>query len=146
MHALNPDSGRTAVPTASCAIMLLIRATTIAVFLLSSPAAARQNGTIDIGAGEKDWRTEFDDICSLVDTAMEMSPAELEELLFRCQALEPRIEKLPETPKKVFGRKLRMCRDLYRFVLDNKYGKNSADGSGAGVHGEAGTKGKAVGK
>jgi len=45
---------------------------------------------------------------------------ELASLIDRCDALRPKIEKLDETPKKVYLKRLRMCRGLYVYVLESK--------------------------
>lgn len=98
------------------------------VILSVLPVMAEGNGMININGNDKAWRTEFDEICALVDGALDLSREELESLLFRCRVLEPRLQELPETPRKVFTRKLRMCRDLYQFMLEQK----SAAGASAG--------------
>src|SRR5271166_901782 len=66
------------------------------------------------------WRKEFDDICSKTEDAMTFSQDELTDLIRRCDALAPRIEKLDESRKKVYTGRLRMCRGLYAYVLDSK--------------------------
>ena len=66
----------------------------------------------------EDWRSEFDDICGRTDTAMSLTRQELKELVERCDKLRPRIEKLDETTSKVFLRRLKMCRDLFQFMLE----------------------------
>jgi len=38
----------------------------------------------------------------------------------RCDALEPRIEKLDESRRKVYSRRLKQCRGLYAYVLESK--------------------------
>lgn len=66
------------------------------------------------------WQKEFDDICSKTEDAMTLSLEELASLIDRCDALRPKIEKLDETPKKVYLKRLRMCRGLYAYVLESK--------------------------
>src|SRR5271165_7069700 len=66
------------------------------------------------------WRKEFDDICSKTADAMTFSQDELTNLIRRCDALAPQIEKLDESRKKVYAGRLRMCRGLYAYVLDSK--------------------------
>lgn len=68
-------------------------------------------------AGEA-WRAEFDEVCSKTQDAMALSTEELRGLVARCDALKPRIEALDEPRRKVFGRRLQGCRDLYQFVID----------------------------
>ena len=66
------------------------------------------------------WQKEFDDICSKTQDALTFSPNELASLIARCDALQPQIEKLDETRKKVYQGRLRMCRGFYAQVLDAK--------------------------
>lgn len=66
------------------------------------------------------WRKEFDDVCSKTEDAMTLSQDELADLIRRCDALLPQIEKLDESRKKVYTGRLRMCRGLYAYVLDSK--------------------------
>ena len=66
------------------------------------------------------WRKEFDDVCSKTEDAMTFSQDELTDLIRRCDALLPQVEKLDESRKKVYTGRLRMCRGLYAYVLDSK--------------------------
>lgn len=77
------------------------------------PPAARA----DADAG---WRAEFEAICAKTQDAMALSGEELRRLVERADALLPALERLPETERKVFTRRLRACRDLYAFVLESK--------------------------
>jgi hypothetical protein len=69
---------------------------------------------------QETWRKEFDDVCSKTQDAMTFSQEELTDLIRRCDALLPQIEKLDETQKKIYLGRLRMCRGLYAYVLDKK--------------------------
>jgi hypothetical protein len=69
---------------------------------------------------QDDWRNEFDDVCSRTQDAMIFSPDELRNLIARCDKLKPLIEKLDETQRKVFLKRLQLCRDLFLFVLESK--------------------------
>jgi len=69
---------------------------------------------------QDDWKNEFDDVCSRTQDAMIFSPDELRNLIARCDKLKPRIEKLDETQRKVFLKRLQLCRDLFLFVLESK--------------------------
>ena len=69
---------------------------------------------------EGGWRAEFDAVCAKTQDAMALPVGELEALVARCDALAPEIEKLDETQRKVFSRRLKACRDLYRFVLETR--------------------------
>jgi len=66
------------------------------------------------------WRTEFDNICAKTEDAMTFSQEELTDLIRRCDSLQPQIEKLDESRKKVYLERLRKCRGLYAYVLDAK--------------------------
>ena len=69
---------------------------------------------------QDDWRKEFDDVCSRTQDAMIFSPDELRNLIARCDKLKPTVEKLDETQRKVFLKRLQLCRDLFLFVLESK--------------------------
>ena len=69
---------------------------------------------------EQSWKAEYDEICAKNDDAMSLTVDELKSLIQRCDKLKLRIEGLDETPRKVYLKRLRMCRDLYLFVLESK--------------------------
>ena len=66
------------------------------------------------------WQKEFDAVCSKTTDAMSLSSDELKALVTRCDTLEPKIEKLDESRRKVYLRRLKQCRGLYAYVLDSK--------------------------
>jgi len=66
------------------------------------------------------WRAEFDDLCSKTDDATSLSKEELKALIERCDRLKPEIEKLDESPRKLYSKRLQMCRDLFAYVLETK--------------------------
>ncbi len=68
----------------------------------------------------QDWKTEFEAVCARTQDAAGMTPEELKDLVSRCDKLGPQIEKLDETQRKVYSKRLKMCRDLYAFVLESK--------------------------
>jgi hypothetical protein len=72
---------------------------------------------------QDDWKKEFEDVCSKTQDSMSFTLDELKVLVERCDALKPRIEKLDETQKKVFLKRLQLCRDLLAFVIESKSGK-----------------------
>jgi hypothetical protein len=51
---------------------------------------------------------------------MIFSPDELRNLIARCDKLNPFVEKLDESHRKVFLKRLQLCRDLFFFVLESK--------------------------
>jgi hypothetical protein len=85
--------------------------------------AAPQSSAAPANPAQETWRKEFDDVCGKTQDAMTFSTEELTGLVRRCDALRPQIEKtatLNETGKKVYLGRLRMCRGLYAYVLDEK--------------------------
>jgi hypothetical protein len=51
---------------------------------------------------------------------MKLPADELKTLIAGCDKLKPVIEALEETPRKVYLKKLQMCRNLLAFVLETK--------------------------
>ncbi len=73
-----------------------------------------------IAHGEENWKKEFAEICGSTDDSMKLSQDELKKLIAGCDRLRPAIESLEETPRKVYLKKLHMCRGLLLFVLESK--------------------------
>lgn len=84
-------------------------------------------GIIFSGSGavyaQDDWKKEFEDVCSQSQNAMAFSEDQLRGLIERCDKLKPLIEKLDERPRKIYLKRLRLCRDLFMFVLESKENK-----------------------
>src|SRR5512143_2775523 len=59
------------------------------------------------------WKKEFEAICSKTDDAMTLTKDELKDLVERCEKLKPMIEKLDESQRKVYLKRLQSCRDLF---------------------------------
>lgn len=70
--------------------------------------------------GQEEWKAEFDDICSKTDGAATLTAAEVRGLIERCDKLKPQIEKLDESARKVYLRRLASCRALFQFMIDSK--------------------------
>lgn len=70
--------------------------------------------------GIEDWKEEFNDICAKTQDAMALTEDELRTLIDRCDRLETVIMGLDESTKKVYLKRLKMCRDMYIFALDEK--------------------------
>ena len=85
-----------------------------------APGGAGWAPGVACAAEEEAWRAELDEVCSKTQDAMALSVAELESLIARCDELKPRIDALDEPRRKVFGKRLTGCRELYRYVLDFK--------------------------
>jgi hypothetical protein len=95
----------------------------LAVFCGVRAVGAPQSSAAPANAVQENWRKEFNDVCGKTQDAMSFTPEELADLIRRCDDLRPQIEKtgkLDETGKKVYLGRLRMCRGLYVYVLDEK--------------------------
>lgn len=90
-------------------LKLLIMAGFISLFILLQAAY-----------GEDAWRTEFDESCAQSNDAMSLSIPELKKLIERCNGLQKIIENEEETVRKVFIKRLQMCKNFYIFVLESK--------------------------
>jgi hypothetical protein len=75
---------------------------------------------LSVAYAQDDWKAEFADICSKTDDPMVLSSTEVAGLIERCEKLRPRIEKLDESTAKVYLKRLKMCKDLFVFVLEAK--------------------------
>lgn len=72
-------------------------------------------------AGSQEWKDEFDNICSRTDIATSLTAEELKTLIERCDRLKITIEGLPdETQRKIYLKRLQMCRELFVYVLKTK--------------------------
>jgi hypothetical protein len=68
-----------------------------------------------------DWKQEFAEVCGKTPRAMELSPDELRGYIDRCNKLENRMHELngPQgSEKKVYAKRLKMCKDLYVYALE----------------------------
>ncbi len=98
-------------------------AAALLVMGLTVPAAGAprpQSSASQSDQAQEPWHKEFSDVCSKTQDAMTFSQEELTELIRRCDALLPQIQKLDETRKKVYSERLRVCRGVYAYVLDAK--------------------------
>jgi hypothetical protein len=66
------------------------------------------------------WKKDFDQVCSQTDNAMTMTVEQLRDYVSRCEKIKPAIEALEPSPRKVYLKRLQLCRDLYKYVLDSK--------------------------
>ena len=94
--------------------VLLCSLMTCSALSLGAPAATAA------ATAAADWKTEFDAICGQTDNAAEMTAAELAKALARCDALKPQIEALEATPRKLYLKRLQMCRNLLAYLLESK--------------------------
>lgn len=80
--------------------------------LLALPAIS------SVARAEEPWLDEFEAVCSKTQDAMALSTDELKTLVERCDRLKPRIEALDPSRRKVYSRRLQLCRDLYQYVIE----------------------------
>lgn len=90
----------------------------VGAFLALSTAGATATPWLASARDEEGWTAEFEAVCARTQDAMTLSDAELRALVERCDRLKPALEKLEEPLRKVYGQRLRACRELYQFVLD----------------------------
>jgi hypothetical protein len=69
---------------------------------------------------EESWRQELEELCSRTNDAIAFTAEELRTFVEKCDRLKPRIEALDESSRKVYGKRLRMCRDFYQFMAESK--------------------------
>ena len=81
-------------------------------------------GNLGIAHAQQDWKEEFAAVCSKTQNAMTLSVAELKDLIDRCDKLEERLDELDGmqggSARKVYTKRLKMCRNLYKFTLEYK--------------------------
>ena len=71
-------------------------------------------------AADESWKFDFEKVCGQTDNAADLSTEELKKTLEQCDALKSRIEALEPTPRKIYLKRLQMCRNLFQFMLDSK--------------------------
>lgn len=71
-------------------------------------------------AAEDSWKEEFEAVCSQTNDSVSLSREELQALIVRCEKLKPIIAGQEETARKVYGKRLEMCKNLLVFVLETK--------------------------
>ena len=72
-----------------------------------------------VAYAEEGWKTEFDEVCVKSSEAETLPKTEVKSLIERCDKLKPRIEALEESSRKVYLKRLQMCRDLFAYVLES---------------------------
>jgi len=87
-----------------------------------APGPLTWPGALARACAEEDWRTEFDALCGQTQDAMALSGDELRALLARCDRLAPRLRLLDESSRKIYGRRLQQCRELFDYVLKARPG------------------------
>ena len=74
-------------------------------------------------SADEGWAAEFEAVCSKTQDAMALSSDELRALIARCEKLKPAVDALDESRRKVYAKRLQLCRDLYDFVLQTRQKK-----------------------
>lgn len=76
---------------------------------------------------QADWKQEYADICAKTQNAMGLTAGDLRQYIARCEKLQERIDRLEgpkaETERKVYTKRLKMCKELYEFALGYKENK-----------------------
>jgi hypothetical protein len=75
------------------------------------------------------WQAQFEEVARPAANAMELPVPQLEALLAQCEALKGSLGALDESAGKVYGRRLQMTCDLYRFVLESRKAAAEAGGT-----------------
>jgi hypothetical protein len=73
-----------------------------------------------VAAGPDKWLDEFNDSCAKTSEAMDLSREELLALIVKCERVMKAIESQDESVRKVYLKRVQMCLDLFRYVLDTK--------------------------
>jgi hypothetical protein len=79
-----------------------------------------------MACGDEAWRADFDAVCAQSNEAMALPVSELKTLIEKCDRLQKVIEAQEETVRKVFLKRLQLCRNLYVFVLEAKMEEQKA--------------------
>ena len=106
------------------AMKKIILFTFIGLLFLSYTNVNNLTGNLGIAHAQQDWKEEFAAVCSKTQNAMTLSVAELKDLIDRCDKLEERLDELDGmqggSARKVYTKRLKMCRNLYKFTLEYK--------------------------
>jgi C4-dicarboxylate-specific signal transduction histidine kinase len=76
--------------------------------------------TMQVAFGEDAWQMDFDATCAQSNDAMTLSVNELKLLIEKCDRLQKVVEAQDETVRKVYSKRLQLCKNLYVFVLESK--------------------------
>ena len=73
---------------------------------------------------QDDWKQEYSSVCAKTQNAMNLTPEELKSYIDRCDKMLALINELEgekaATEKKVYTKRVKMCRELYQFALEYK--------------------------
>jgi len=91
-------------------------ATGLLLLLAGAPGGAQEPAAQQTA----DWRVEFEAVCGTTDASMSFTVEELTNLIARCDKLAELIGAEDETVRRVYLRRLKMCRDLLAYILESK--------------------------
>ncbi len=77
-------------------------------------------------ADDESWRAEFNEVCDKTSEATTLSSQELKSLIDRCDRIQKSLAGENESVVKVYTKRVRMCRDLFRYVLDTREAQEKA--------------------
>lgn len=66
------------------------------------------------------WSAEFEALCAITPEVMSLSLEALQQLVAECDRMQPLVEALPESPRKVYRKRLDLTRKLLLFALEAK--------------------------
>lgn len=69
---------------------------------------------------DKAWKDEFSEISSKTVNSMALSTEDLLSLVERCDKLQPVIEGLEATPRKVYLKRLMKSKSIFNFVIESR--------------------------
>ena len=90
---------------------------------LAFDTVTAQGKTLSGQTTSGDWKREYADVCGKTQNAMVVSVKELENFIDRCDKLQDRIHELDGSSgaeRKVYSKRLKMCRELFTFILEFK--------------------------
>ena len=102
------------------AVMLIVCMSPSATFIQFQSGGIGALSLVRPAQAEESWKQEFEEVCGKTEDSMGMTADELKTLMARCDKLKPLIEAQEETTRKVYLRRLQMCRDLLAYVLEVK--------------------------
>ncbi len=94
----------------------------MALLAMGSAGAQEQQAPPEQQAPQEqlDWRIEFEAVCGKTDDSMSLMKEKLTDLIARSDKLAERIGAEEETLRKVYLKRLKLCRDLFVFILESK--------------------------
>ncbi len=75
---------------------------------------------LPLANADEDWRVEFDYLCGKTEDTLNMKLEELNELVLRCDKLKIAVEASDNPQKKIFLKRLDMCRNLFIYTIEVK--------------------------